>query len=312
MQIALAEPSRTVRRIITEMIAAEHEIYPASDGAEALALLSANPDVRALITSAELPSLSGVQLSAQARALAGSGRPLYIILMSCNEERAKRIEALDKGADDFISKPPAPEELRARLRAAERLTAMQAELIRHATIDALTGLLTRRAFFEIAGKLEKTANAGKPLSVLICDLDRFKGVNDTYGHAAGDLVLQNVGREASQIGVPVGRLGGEEIAFLIDRRLDDAFEVAEQFRRSVAALVIPGDNVTISISCSGGLAEWEPGDTIDKLLRRADVALYEAKRCGRNRVIAADTFRVSSDHEEWRGVTRGAARAHSN
>lgn len=311
MHIALVEPSRTVRRIITEMIAAEHEVHPVSDGAEALALLSANREVCALITSAELPSLSGMQLSAQARALVGSQRPLYIILMSSHEERAKRVEALDKGADDFISKPPAPEELRARLRAAERLTAMQAELIRHATIDALTGLLTRRAFFETAAKLAKPASEGKPLSALICDLDKFKLVNDTYGHAAGDVVLQSIGREANLIGVPVGRLGGEEIVFLIERPLDDALDIAEQFRKSVAALPIRTGDVSIEVSCSCGVAEWEPTDTIDTLLRRADVALYEAKRSGRNCVIAADSFRSSADYERWPGVTRGAGRATS-
>jgi len=290
------------------MIAAEHEVHPASDGAEALALLSANGDVRALITSAELASLSGVQLSEHARALAGSQRPLYIILMSSNDERATRVAALDKGADDFISKPPAPEELRVRLRAAERVTAMQAELIRNATIDSLTGLLTRRAFFERACQLTKSANEGKRLSALICDLDKFKLVNDTYGHAAGDLVLESVGKEANVMGCTVGRLGGEEIAFLIEKPLDDALEIAEQFRELIAALVIRTGDVTLNVSCSGGLAEWEPGDTIDKLLRRADLALYEAKRCGRNRVVATDKFPLSQDHERWGGVTRVSPR----
>jgi diguanylate cyclase (GGDEF)-like protein len=304
MRVALVEPSRTVRRIVAEMIASEHDIVAASDGPEAVTLLNSNRDVRALITSAELPSLSGAALVAQVRALAGSRRPLYIILMSSNDERGKRVEALEKGADDFISKPPAPEELRARLRAAERMTSMQAELIRHATLDSLTGLLTRRAFFEAAGAMFKSVTAGQPLSAVICDIDKFKAVNDTYGHAAGDLVLRTFGQQADQIGVPVGRLGGEEIAFLVAEPLNQAVGFAEQFKASVAALPIYTGTQTIRVSCSIGVAEWESGDTIDTLLHRADVALYKAKQGGRNCVVAALENSSDASPELADAVTR--------
>jgi two-component system cell cycle response regulator len=224
--------------------------------------------------------------------------------MSSSDERAKLVQSLENGADDFISKPPASEELQARLRAAERLTTMQAELIRLAMTDSLTGLLTRRAFFDIATKLWKSAGAERPISALVCDLDKFKRINDTYGHDVGDLVLRSVSSETSLIGAPVGRLGGEEFACLLEVRLDDALEIANRFRNAIGELAISAGNNTIGITCSIGVAEWEPGDSIDKLLRRADVSLYEAKRSGRNRVIAADTFPTSKDHEQWRGVAR--------
>jgi two-component system, cell cycle response regulator len=249
-----------------------------------------------------------MQLVSDARALAGPQRPLYIILMSSSEERSKMIEALDHGADDFIAKPPAPEELRARLRAADRITSMQTELIALATTDSLTGLLTRRAFVEAAERMLQRACTGQPFSVLICDLDKFKAINDTYGHAIGDVVLQKVSREVRSIDVAAGRLGGEEFAFLIGGRLDDAVEHAESLRETVGELAIGAGDKTIRITCSIGAAEWEPGDTVDSLLRRADIALYEAKRSGRNRVIAADSFSVGNEHEHWRGVARLASR----
>jgi len=309
MRIALVEPSRTVQRIVTGIIGPwGHEVCPFMDAPEALVFLRSDKNIRALISSAELVSTSGMQLVSDARALAGPQRPLYIILMSSSEERSKMIEALDHGADDFITKPPAPEELRARLRAADRITSMQTELIALATTDSLTGLLTRRAFVEAAERMLQRACTGQPFSVLICDLDKFKAINDTYGHAIGDVVLQKVSREVRSIDVAAGRLGGEEFAFLIGGRLDDAVEHAESLRETVGELAIGAGDKTIRITCSIGAAEWEPGDTVDSLLRRADIALYEAKRSGRNRVIAADSFSVGNEHEHWRGVARLASR----
>ena len=174
MRISLVEPSRTVRRIVTGIIEPwGHEVCPFKDAPEALAFLRSEKNVRTLISSAELASTSGIQLVSDARTLAGAQRPLYIILMSSSDERSTMVEALDNGADDFISKPPAAEELRARLRAADRITSMQAELITLASTDSLTGLLTRRAFVEIAAWMLQRASTECPLSVLICDLDKF-------------------------------------------------------------------------------------------------------------------------------------------
>ena len=310
MRIALVEPSRTVQRIVTGIIEPwGHEVRTFMDAPEALACLQAERDVCVLITSAELVSTSGVQLVSDARALAGAQRPLYIVLMSSSDQRSKMIQALENGADDFISKPPAPEELRARLRAGERITSMQAELIALATIDSLTGLLTRRAFVAAAERMVERAMAGRHFSVLICDLDKFKAINDTYGHETGDLVLRKVSEELRAIDVPTGRLGGEEVALLTDGHLDDAVDLAERIRELVSNLAIRVGNRTIGVTCSIGAAEWEPGDTIDTLLRRADAALYEAKRTGRNRVVAADSFALSDEHRRWRGIARTAARS---
>jgi two-component system cell cycle response regulator len=159
MRIVLVDPSRTVRRIVTDLIQqGGNEVCPLSDGDEALTYIKKDPTVRVLITCAELASMSGVELCKQARALAGGRRPLYILLMSSNDEHNRLLRALDNGADDFICKPPIAEELRARLRTADRVTSMQCELFRYATTDFLTGLLNRRAFLTAP---EKCANGRK-------------------------------------------------------------------------------------------------------------------------------------------------------
>jgi two-component system, cell cycle response regulator len=309
MRIALVEPSRTVQRIVTSIIEPwGHEVRTFMDAPEALVCLQAERDVCVLITCAELASTSGIHLVSSARALAGAQRPLYIVLMSSSDQRSKMVEALENGADDFISKPPAPEELRARLRAAERITSMQAELITLATVDSLTGLLTRRAFVAAAERMLQRAAAGRHFCVLICDLDKFKAINDTYGHETGDLVLRKVSGVLRSLDRPAGRLGGEEVALLIDGHLDEAVDLAERLRESVGSLAIRAEGRTIGVTCSIGAAEWEPGDTVDSLLRRADAALYEAKRTGRNRVVAAGSFALVDEHQGWRGVARVAVR----
>jgi two-component system cell cycle response regulator len=308
MRIVLVDPSRTVRRIVTDLIQQSgNDVCPLSDGDEALAYIKSDPEVRALITCAELASMSGVELCKRARALVGSQRPLYILLMSSNDEHNRLVQALDNGADDFICKPPIAEELRARLRTADRVTSMQRELLRFATTDFLTGLLNRRVFFERAGEMCERAQPGKCPTAFICDLDHFKKINDTHGHSAGDAVLRSVATEAALLDGIVGRLGGEEFGIVVERVLSDALDIAESFRRTVSGLKIYSDDVAIEVTCSLGLAEWETGDTIDGLLRRADMALYEAKRAGRNRVVAADTFSISQNHENWQGISRRLA-----
>jgi DNA-binding response OmpR family regulator len=141
MRVVLVDPSRAVRRAMTELIAeGGHQVLPFGEGKAALECISSDDAVDALITSVQLADISGLQLCAAARKLAGSRRALFIIVMSSTEDYGLVIQALDNGADDFIRKPPFPEELRARLRAADRLSLVQRDLIKYATTDFLTGL----------------------------------------------------------------------------------------------------------------------------------------------------------------------------
>jgi two-component system cell cycle response regulator len=287
MRIVVADPSRTVLKIVTRLLeGGRHEVRAFEDGKTALDHIQTDPEVRALITSAELPSLSGIELCGQARQLASSRRPLYILLMSCSNDQRSLVKALDNGADDFICKPPVAEELYARLRAADRVTTMQAELIRLATTDSLTGVGTRRAFFARAADACTRANEGRALSAIMFDIDHFKAVNDTHGHDIGDAVLRAVAQAAAKTSDIVGRLGGEEFAMLVEGGQCEAAELAENLRRIISWTEFGERDASFTVTCSFGISEWTPGDTIDLLLRRADMALYGAKAAGRNRVLA--------------------------
>jgi two-component system cell cycle response regulator len=148
MHVAVVDPSRTVLKALSRLLdMGGHEVSTFVDGPEALAYIKSVPGVSALITSAELLTMSGVELCWETRLLSGHDRSIYIILMSSNSDQKHLIEALDGGADEFIGKPPAIEEPYARLRSAERLVRLQEELIRLTTTDPLTGLYNRRVVF---------------------------------------------------------------------------------------------------------------------------------------------------------------------
>jgi diguanylate cyclase (GGDEF)-like protein len=311
MRVVLVDPSRTVLKFVGRLLEArDHEVLAFTDGEAALDCIRSDLKVAALITSAELISMSGLELCWETRLLATCDRPIYVIMMSSSQDRHKLIEALDSGADDYIGKPPVAEELYARLRAAERVAAMQQELVRLATTDSLTGVFNRRAFFERACDACARAQAGAALSVILFDIDHFKRVNDLYGHDVGDRAISAVAREAAAESALVGRLGGEEFAMLLaGRGLDDALAAAERLRGKMSALQFDTSHGPLTITASFGVSAWEAGDTIELLLKRADVALYAAKTGGRNRVIAADANRpipaAAPPGSRLRAVARG-------
>jgi diguanylate cyclase (GGDEF)-like protein len=290
MRIALVDPSRTTRLIVGRMLeAGGHDVLPFADELEGLAQIKADHSIDALITSAELKNISGVELCWEARLLATCRRPIYVLMMSTQYDQRSLIEALDSGADDFIGKPPLAEELYARLRAAERILSMQRDLLRLATTDPLTGLCNRRGFFERA--IEACARAATPdvsLSALILDIDNFKHINDSYGHETGDEAIRACADAARLDEALTGRLGGDEFALLLERKsLPQAIEIAEDLRMRLAKKPFDTGKDRITLTWSVGVGEGRAGDTVDQILARADAALYDAKLGGRNRVVGA-------------------------
>jgi len=150
--------------------------------------------------------------------------------------------------------------------------------------DALTGVLNRRAFYEFAKKLLAVSQReNKPVSLIMCDIDRFKSINDTHGHHVGDIVLREVAqaiqRNTRESDI-VGRYGGEEFVIMVPVGREEAKAVAEKLRKKVEELRPEG----IKVTCSFGVAQYRQGESLEDLLNRADMAMYRAKEKGRNRV----------------------------
>lgn len=164
------------------------------------------------------------------------------------------------------------------------------ELLTHlATTDSLTGLLNRRRFLEAgSAELDRAGRFRHPASLIMFDVDHFKAVNDTLGHAVGDMVLSTLARVAGETlrGVDVlGRIGGEEFAALLpETEIQDAVYAAERLRAAVESMEIVAGKMPLSVTISLGVAQWDGTENLESLLNRADAALYRAKEAGRNRV----------------------------
>ncbi len=172
-------------------------------------------------------------------------------------------------------------------------------------VDPLTGVFNRRAFFEKAAQEWPAATPSRTSAAVMFDVDHFKRINDVYGHDVGDQVLRAIGKEALGEQAVVGRLGGEEFAVLFDgANLAVAAERAERLRAKLAALSFETERGKISVTCSFGVAERQPGETVDRVLKRADAALYRAKNDGRNRVVAARPEDFAWGETRWSGLVR--------
>jgi diguanylate cyclase (GGDEF)-like protein len=292
MKILIAEDQPTsalfLRYTLEKM---GHEATIAPDGEHAWRILR-DGGAPLLISDWMMPRLDGLDLCRRIRAQRGD-RYTYIILLTSRDRREEKLEGLRAGADDFLSKPPDPDELAVRLEIAGRilnlydqLALKNAQLLELATIDELTGVKNRRRFREDLELLFAQADRqGSPLSVLMLDIDRFKQFNDTFGHPAGDEVLRQVGlilRKSVRAHDVVARYGGEEFVVLMPAtQASEAIDVAERLRSAIACQPWPLRKVTASL----GMATTSRGiPNPAALVDQADQALYQSKQAGRNRV----------------------------
>jgi diguanylate cyclase (GGDEF)-like protein len=176
-----------------------------------------------------------------------------------------------------------------------------------ASMDPLTGMFNRRGFSEASARLlEREAHAGRPVTVLIFDIDHFKSINDRFGHPAGDEILKlfsTIVINTLRITDLSGRIGGEEFAALLPCSLEEGVLAAERVRETFAASGIAVDEGPVDTTVSIGVAGGPAGTELEVLLASADTALYQAKRGGRNRVEAAEELPLSL--EKWRRKTAG-------
>ena len=179
-----------------------------------------------------------------------------------------------------------------------------------ASMDPLTGMFNRRGFAEATSRvIEREAKAGRPVTVMIFDIDHFKSINDRFGHPAGDEILKlfaAVVVNSLRISDLSGRIGGEEFAALLPCALEEAVIVAERVREAFESSGIVDDSGPVATTVSIGVAGGPAGTELEVLLAAADTALYQAKRGGRNRVEAAEELPLSL--ENWRRKTAGTAR----
>jgi diguanylate cyclase (GGDEF)-like protein len=180
-----------------------------------------------------------------------------------------------------------------------------------ASMDPLTGLFNRRGFTEACTRvIEREAGAGRPVTVLIFDIDHFKSINDRFGHPAGDEILKlfsTIVLNNLRISDLSGRIGGEEFAALLPCSLEEGVLAAERVREAFAASGIVCEEGAVDTTVSIGVAGGPAGTELEVLLAAADTALYQAKRSGRNRVEAAEELPLSLEH--WRRKSAGLAAA---
>ena len=298
----------------------------AMDGASALrAVYESPPDL--ILLDVMMPEIDGIEVARRIKA--DSSLPFIpIIMQTALDSIEHKVEGLDAGADDYITKPIHFSELQARVRSLLRIKALQEKvanrerelsemndrLLLISRTDGLTGIANRRHIEERLHEMwEHAARLNEPLSCVMCDIDKFKSVNDTYGHQAGDAVLKQfaevLSHEAREID-RVGRYGGEEFIVLLPGTvLDAAVTFAERVRSAIEERTFTFEGGSLRRTVSAGVAAW-PHPRVhshEELIKAADSALYVAKETGRNRVIRFDSREFNEHTNPTDGSKRDAA-----
>jgi len=287
--VIVADDSPTVRAVVRlQLETAGYRVHEAEDGSPVLELAKMH-DPTVILLDIDMPVLDGHQTLAALKADPLT-RDVPVVFLSSRAGGDDVAAALHRGADDYLRKPPEPYELLARVAVATRLKLLQdelraraAELEQLSRTDFLTGLPNRRHTDErLQAALSSSTRHGEPVTVLIIDVDHFKQVNDTYGHAHGDKVLIDVAHRLSAAAREediVGRWGGEEFMVVAPHcNADQAQVLAKRLRSDVET----HGGVTVSI---GGASTTGLGGGI---LGAADANLYAAKAAGRNQCIITD------------------------
>jgi diguanylate cyclase (GGDEF)-like protein len=301
MKILIADDEPVSRQMLRGLLIKwGYDVVSAEDGNAAWECLSRPDAPRLALLDWMMPGQNGVEVCSEIR----RKRPdpyTYIILLTGKDTKESVIEGLESGADDYLTKPFHPLELKARLRVGLRLLELEDTLVQARDVmrfkamhDVLTGVWNRGAILEaLEREMARVRREGSSLGVLIADLDHFKLINDTAGHLAGDTVLREVtGRMQAAVRPydAVGRYGGEEFLILLPGCDESATgNKAEQLRNTVMRRPIDTSSGPLRVSLSfGGVTagDW-PDANSNQLLRMADTALYRAKAEGRNRVVMA-------------------------
>jgi len=291
---------RQIRGVLKELQELEgvEEFLEAADGLQAFKLLvDRKPDL--VVCDLIMPTFDGQKFLAM-RATRPDLANIPVIMLTAEGEASRKVEVFELGASDYVTKPFDNEELLARVRVHYRLKVLQDELRDAnkrlealADTDGLTGLFNRRYFDALLlRELQRTARYKTPVGVVLLDIDHFKQVNDTFGHAMGDEVLRNVAKVVMagvRVTDSVARYGGEEIVIVFTQTpIQGVSEVTERLRARLEQFEHVYDGNTVRRTASFGVGVFDGRGvpiTPRELVERADRALYHAKRSGRNRVV---------------------------
>ncbi len=291
VRMLLVDDSPLIQRLVTDRLAAHQiEVRSISSGSLALQeMIDWSPEV--VLLDLELPDGDGLNALARIK-----GRPeiqnIPVIALSASGDTAETVRAFELGAVDYISKPFDIAELRARVRSAVRTYRLFVMLEQRAQIDGLTGLYNRAHFdTRLQQEIAESQRFDTKLSLILCDLDRFKSVNDTFGHPFGDRVLEAFAQIllSGRLSDIACRYGGEEFAVILPRAaVAEAAGVAQRFREAIET-VQWNDQQELRITASFGVADISCTEELSNraLVKVADAALYQAKQTGRNRVCVA-------------------------
>ena len=300
-RVLLVDPRVSTAERVIASFGGRHTVKHVSNHNETLeAAADTLQPFELVIISFDSEYYDGLRLCSQLKSLEATRQTPILVIVEPDDHQSL-LRALDMGVNDYLMRPVDRHELLARVntqirrwRYTERLRASVKASIEMAITDALTGLYNRRYLeTHLSHLIEHYVNRGKALSVISVDVDFFKAINDTHGHDAGDKVLQELAirlRDNTRSIDLCCRVGGEEfIMVLPNTETELAGRIAERLRKAVASKSFPlGGNKAVPVTVSVGLSSLGGAeDTLDKLLKRADEALYAAKREGRNRVVLA-------------------------
>jgi two-component system, cell cycle response regulator len=305
VKILLADDDPVSRRLMERMLQrGGYEVITVENGREAARELTAAGGPRLALIDWMMPELDGPAVCREVRSRI-DGAYVYILLLTSKQSSEDIVKGLQAEADDYLTKPCHPAELKARLHTGRRILQLEDKLVEaredmrfKATHDALTLLWDRGAILALLrSELSRSKREHSSVSVLLCDIDHFKQVNDVHGHQVGDEVLEEVSTrlsDAVRSYDAVGRYGGEEFLIVLNGcSAEDLAERAEQARKAISGRPFSTSDGSIMVSMSIGaitIQDWDKTVAIEPFLKEADEALYRAKAAGRNRVVYAETL----------------------